>query len=76
MENNKIKELENFANDFNKRLQLSELELKDNDNAIFKKLNSKNVIRRNMQKKLNSLSTSPIRSKSQFKFRSVIKIVI
>ena len=76
MENKKIKELENFANDFNKRLQLSELELKDDDNTLFKKLNSKNVIRRNKLKELNSISTSPIRSKSQFKFRPVIKIVI
>ena len=75
MENKKIKELENFANDFNKRLRLSELELKDNDNAIFKKLNSINVInRRNKLIELNSLSTSPIRSKSQF--RPVIKFVI
>ena len=75
MENKKIKELENFANDFNNRLRLSELELKDNDNAIFKKLNSINVInRRNKLIELNSLSTSPIRSKSQF--RPVIKFVI
>ena len=73
MKDEKIKELENFANDFNKRLQLSELELEDN--AKFKKLNNKNIInRRNKLKELNSLSISPIRSKSQF--RSVIKIVI
>ena len=58
MENNKIKELENFANDFNKRLQLSELELKDNDNVIFKKLNSKNVILSIFMEKINKVPKS------------------
>ncbi len=71
MENDKIKELENFADDFNKRLQLSELEL--GDNTILKKINNKNIKnRRNKFNKKNSLNTSPIRSKSLF--RPVIKI--
>lgn len=71
MENDKIKELENFADDFNKRLQLSELEL--GDNSILKKINNKNIKnRRNKFSKKNSLNTSPIRSKSLF--RPVIKI--
>lgn len=71
MENDKIKELENFADDFNKRLQLSELEL--GDNTILKKINNKNIKnRRNKFSKKNSLNTSPIRSKSLF--RPVIKI--
>lgn len=73
MENKKIKNLENFANDFNKRLQLSELE--PEDNGIFKKLNNNNIInKRNKLKEFNSLSTRTIRSKSQF--RPVINIIL
>ena len=66
MQNEKIKELQTFANDFNKRLQLSELELEDS--ALLKKLNGNNIKnRRNKFSELNTISTSPIRSKSQFK---------
>ena len=76
MKNEKIKELENFANDFNKRLDISELELEDF--ALYKKINNKNNNKygRNIISEFNhnSLSTSPIRSKSQF--RAVIKIFI
>lgn len=77
MKNEKIKELENFANDFNKRLDISELELEDF--ALYKKINNKNnnnKYGRNIISEFNhnSLSTSPIRSKSQF--RAVIKIFI
>lgn len=73
MENDKIKELENFADDFNKRLQLSEVELEENE--IQKKLNVGNIKNsRNKFSKPNSLNTSPIRSKSLF--RPVIKIFV
>ena len=70
MKDEKIKELENFANDFNHRLQLSELELEEE--ALYKKLNNKNIKNgRNKTIEVNSLFSTPIRSKSQF--RPVIK---
>lgn len=66
----KIKELENFANDFNHRLQLSELELEDE--ALYKKLNIKKIKNgRNKSQEVNSFFSTPIKSKSQF--RLVIK---
>ena len=66
MKDEKIKELENFANDFNKRLQLSELKLEDE--ALYKKLNNKKINnRRNKSIEENSLFSTPIRSKSQFR---------
>lgn len=66
MKDEKIKELENFANDFNHRLQLSEIELEDE--ALYKKLNNKKINNvRNKSIEVNSFFSTPIRSKSQFR---------
>lgn len=66
MKDERIKELQNFANNFNNRLNSIDLELKDNE--IFKKMN-KNSIQsiRNKISEFNSISNSPTRSKSQFR---------
>ena len=42
MKNERIKELKNFADDFNKRLQSSEID--SEEIAIYKKINNKNNI--------------------------------
>ena len=68
MKEERVKELEDFANDFNKRLQLSEDEIDMKINDICKKLNEKNtdVNKRNTYQ-FQTISTSPTRSKSQFR---------
>ena len=68
MQNEKIKELEDFANDFNNRLDISEHKVEDE--GLYKKLSNKNnnnKLRGKIFSKFNSISNSPIRSKSQFR---------
>lgn len=65
MKNERIKELKNFADDFNKRLQSSEID--SEEIAIYKKINNKNKNRRSKLQDFHSISTTPMRSKSQFK---------
>ena len=64
MKNERINELQNFANNFNKNLQLSEVELEDKE--IFKKLNNNINNKRNGLNDFNSITATP-RSKSQFR---------
>ena len=64
MKNERINELQNFANNFNKNLQLSEVELEDKE--IFKKLNNNINNKRNSLNDFNSIIATP-RSKSQFR---------
>jgi hypothetical protein len=66
MRNERIKELQDFANDFNKRLSISENKVISEQNVLFRKINNKPKIRRNRNYELNSISNTPIRSKSQF----------
>lgn len=68
MKEERVKELEDFANDFNKRLQLSEDEIDMKINDICKKLNEKNTdINKRNTYQFQTISTSPTRSKSQFR---------
>jgi hypothetical protein len=63
----RVKELENFANDFNNRLKTSENELETN--SVYQKLNNRTIDNygRNSSHILHSLSTSPNRNKTKFK---------
>ena len=63
----RVKELENFANDFNNRLKTSENKLETN--SLYQKLNNKtnNIYTRNSSHMHYSLSTSPMRNKTKFK---------
>ena len=63
----RVKELENFANDFNNRLKTSENELESN--PFYQKLNirTNNNYSRNSSHIHHSLSTSPMRNKTKFK---------
>lgn len=63
----RVKELENFANDFNNRLKTSENEIEAN--SFYKKINHRisDNYTRNSSHMLHSLSTSPMRNKKKFK---------
>jgi len=63
----RVKELEDFANDFNNRLKTSEDQLETN--SLYQKLNNRtnDNYTRNSSHILHSLSTSPTRNKTKFK---------
>lgn len=63
----RVKELTDFANDFNNRLKTSENELETN--SLYQKLNNRtnDNYTRNTSHMLHSLSTSPTKNKTKFK---------
>ena len=63
----RVKELTDFANDFNNRLKTSENELETN--SLYQKLNNRtnDNYTINTSHMLHSLSTSPTKNKTKFK---------
>ena len=76
MKNKRIEELRNFANDFDRRLLLSENKIISEQNVLFKKINNQQRNRRNSNRQFCSVSNTPIRNRIGFQLVTITIIII
>ncbi len=75
MENKRVEELQHFANDFDRRLLLSENKIISEQNVLFRKINNQQR-RRNSNRQFISVSNTPIRNRIGFQLVTITIIII